>query len=122
MRHDQQGMTFIGILCILTLVGVIAYAGVRLIPLYLNYLKISRMMDATASEFKGSEGGADIGGIRRSLDHHWIVEEPTGIEQKDIEVTKGDDGISLHVAYDDTAPYIANVSLMVHFDKTVKVQ
>src|SRR3984957_4025371 len=30
MRHDQQGMTFVGILCIITLVGVIAYAGVRL--------------------------------------------------------------------------------------------
>jgi len=26
------------------------------------------------------------------------------------------------VAYDDAVPYIANVSLSVHFDKTVKVQ
>jgi len=120
MRHGQQGMTFIGILCILALVGVVAYAGVRLVPVYLNYLKIARMMDATAAEFKGET--ADIGAIHRSIDHHWIVEEPTGLEQKDIEVTKGDDGVSLHVAYDDTAPYIANVSLMVHFEKTVKVQ
>ena len=121
MRH-QQGMTMVGILCVLVLVGLIAYGGVRLIPLYLNYLKISRMMDATAAEFKGSEGAADLGGIRRSLDHHWIVEEPTGIEQKDIEITKADDGVTMHVSYDDAAPYIANVSLMVHFDKTVKVQ
>jgi hypothetical protein len=120
--RQQRGMTFVGILCIVALVGLIGYGGVRLVPLYLNYLKIARMMDATASEFKGSEGAADLGGIRRSLDHHWIVEEPTGIEQKDIEITKGDDGVLLHVAYDDSAPYIANVSLTVHFDKTVKVQ
>jgi hypothetical protein len=26
------------------------------------------------------------------------------------------------VAYDDAAPYIQNVSLSVHFDKTVKMQ
>ena len=29
---------------------------------------------------------------------------------------------TMHVAYDDSVPYIANVSLAVHFDKTVKVQ
>ena len=30
--------------------------------------------------------------------------------------------VTMHVAYDDSVPYIANVSLSVHFDKTVKVQ
>ena len=28
----QQGMTFIGLLCILVLCGIIGYAGVRLVP------------------------------------------------------------------------------------------
>ncbi len=30
MRQRQQGMTLIGLLCILALVGVILYAGIRL--------------------------------------------------------------------------------------------
>jgi hypothetical protein len=30
--------------------------------------------------------------------------------------------VQMHVVYDDVVPYIANVSLTVHFDKTVKVQ
>jgi hypothetical protein len=56
------------------------------------------------------------------LDRHWAIEDITAVDQKDIEITKDDNGLQLHVAYDDTVPYIANVSLSVHFDKTVKVQ
>jgi Tfp pilus assembly protein PilE len=120
MRHAQQGMTFIGMLCILALVGVIVYAGIRLVPVYLNYMKIARTMEMTATEVKDSN--PDPGNIRRILERHWTVEDPTAIDVKDIEVTKDDSGVSMHVAYDDAVPYVANVSLSVHFDKTVKVQ
>ena len=120
MRQPQLGMTFIGLLCILALVGAIGYAGVRLIPVYLNYMKLARTMESAASEFKGETGSLD--GVRKSLDRHWAIEDITAVDQKDIEITKDDNGLQLHVAYDDSVPYIANVSLSVHFDKTVKVQ
>ena len=120
MRRPQQGMTFIGLLCILALVGLIGYAGVRLVPVYLNYMKLARTMESAASEFKGETGSLD--GVRKSLDRHWAIEDITAVDQKDIEITKDDNGLQLHVAYDDAVPYIANVSLSVHFEKTVKVQ
>jgi Domain of unknown function (DUF4845) len=120
LRHTQRGMTFIGLLCILALVGVIGYAGLRLVPLYLNYMKVARSMDVTAAEFKGEN--PDLGGIRRSLEKHWQIEDISGVEAKEVEVLKDEGSVSMHVAYDDSVPYVSNVSLMVHFDKTVKVQ
>ena len=120
MRQRQRGMTFIGLMCILVLAGFVGYAGVRLVPVYLNYMKLARTMESAATEFKGETGSLD--GVRKSLDRHWAIEDITGVEQKDIEITKDDGGLQLHVAYDDAVPYIANVSLSVHFDKTVKVQ
>ena len=120
VRRRQLGMTFIGLLCILVLVGAIGYAGVRLVPVYLNYMKLARTMESAASEFKGETVTLD--GVRKSLDRHWAIEDITAVDQKDIEITKDDNGLQLHVAYDDAVPYIANVSLSVHFDKTVKVQ
>jgi len=120
VRTRQLGMTFIGLLCILVLVGAIGYAGVRLVPVYLNYMKLARTMESAATEFKGES--ADLSGVRKSLDRHWAIEDITAVDQKDIEITKDDSGLQLHVAYDDTVPYIANISLSVHFDKTVKVQ
>ncbi len=119
-RRPQQGMTFIGLLCILVLVGTVGYAGVRLVPVYLNYMKLARTMESAAAEFKGETGSLD--GVRKSLDRHWAIEDITAVDQKDIEITRDDNGLQLHVAYDDAVPYIANVSLSVHFDKTVKVQ
>jgi hypothetical protein len=113
-------MTFIGLLCILALVGLIGYAGIRLVPVYLNYMKIARTMEMTANEVKGDN--PDPGNMRRILERHWTVEDPSTVDFKDIEITKSDSGVSMHVAYDDAVPYLANVSLSVHFDKTVKVQ
>ena len=119
-RRRQQGMTFVGLLCILALVGLIGYAGLRLVPLYLNYMKVARSMEATATELKSDN--PDPGAIRRSLEKHWQIEDISGIDAKDVEIVKDEGGVSLHVGYDDAAPYIQNVSLSVHFDKTVKVQ
>jgi hypothetical protein len=120
-RPDRQrGMTFIGILFILGLLGVILYAGLRLTPLYLNYMKVARSMDAAAAEFKSDN--PDPGLVRRSLEKHWQIEDISSVEAKEVEIVKDDSGVALHVAYDDAAPYISNVSLSVHFDKTVKVQ
>ena len=92
MRQRQQGMTLIGMLCILALVGVILYAGIRLSTVY------------------------------RSLERHWQIEAIDHVEDKDVEIVKDEGSVSMHVEYDDSVPYIANVSLAVHFDKTVKVQ
>jgi hypothetical protein len=120
-RQRQRGMTFIGLLCILALVGTIGYAGLRLVPVYLNYMKVARSMDVTAVEFKGEN--PDQGGMRRSLEKHWQIEDISSVDVKDVEILKDEaGGVSMHVAYDDSVPYAYNVSLSVHFDKTVKVQ
>ena len=119
-RNRQQGVTFIGAMCILALVGLIAFAGLRLMPVYLNYLKVARSMDAAAAEFKSDN--PDPGLVRRSLEKHWQIEDISGVEAKEVEVVKDDNGVTLHLVYDDATPYISNVSLSVHFDKTVKVQ
>ena len=120
MRNHQQGMTFIGLLCILALAGVVVYAGVRLAPLYLNYLKIARTMDSVAAEVKGDN--PDPAALRGALDRHFTIDDPTGVNIKDIEITKDEGGVQMHIAYDDSTPYVANVSLTVHFEKTVKVR
>lgn len=121
MRKGQRGMTFIGLLCVLAVCGLIAYAIIRLVPVYLNYMKVARIMEQTASETKGGDV-ADPGTIRRTLERRWSIDDPTGIDFKDVEITKEEGGVQLHAAYDDVVPYLANVSLSVHFDKTVTVK
>lgn len=120
MRNHQQGMTFIGLLFVLAMAGVIVYAGIRLAPLYLNYMKVARTMDSVASEAKGDN--PEQGEIRNLISRHFNIEDPTGVTEKDIEVTRDESGVEMHVAYDDTAPFLGNVSFSAHFEKTVKVR
>src|ERR1700680_1621326 len=94
-RRRQRGMTFIGLACILALLGLIGYAGLRLVPLYLNYMKVARSMDATASELKSDN--PDPGEIRRSLEKHWQIEDISSVEAKKGEMVKNENGMSLHV-------------------------
>ncbi len=120
MRDRQRGITFIGMLCIFVLVGAIAYAGILLVPVYLNYYKIVRSLQSVSSEFKNDN--PDPGRIRVALDKRWNIEDISVVAVKDVEITKDADGVTMHVAYDHPVPYIANVSLLVSFDTTVKVQ
>jgi len=120
MRNHQQGMTFIGLIFVLALAGVVVYAGIRLAPLYLNYMKVARTLEAVATEVKGDN--PDPGTIRALIDRHFNIEDPTGIGTKDVEITRDESGVQMHVAYDDSAPYLGNVSLSAHFEKTVKVR
>jgi hypothetical protein len=120
MRNHQQGMTFIGLLCILALAGVVVYAGIRLAPLYLNYMKIARTMESVATEAKGDN--PDPAAMRIAIDRHFNIDDPTGVTTKDIEITKDEGGVQMHVAYDDSVPYLGNISLTAHFEKTVKVR
>jgi len=120
MRRRQQGMTFIGLLFILAMAGAILYAGIRLAPVYLNYMKVVRSLDAVASESKGDN--PDPAALRNALARQWEIQSLDSPDFKEVEITKEDNGVIMHVAYDDSVPYIANVSLSVHFEKTTKVQ
>jgi Tfp pilus assembly protein PilE len=120
MRNHQQGMTFIGLLCVLALAGVVVYAGIRLLPLYLNYMKVARSMESVAADVKGDN--PDPVTLRNLLERHFAIDDPTGVTVKDIEIIKDEGGVQMHVVYDDAVPYVANVSLSVHFEKTVTVR
>jgi|SRR5271165_3279521 len=120
MRRHQQGMTMIGMLCILAMAGLIGYAGLRLAPVYLNYLKVSRAMDAAAGENKGD--AVDASALRATLAKHWEIDMIESPDVKEIEIVKDEGSVSMHIAYDDSVPYIGNVALTVHFDKTVKFE
>jgi Domain of unknown function (DUF4845) len=119
MRHRQRGITFIGLLFILALVGLPVFAVIKLVPVYLNYMAVSRTMESLRTEFKGTP---DLGGIRRSLDRHWNIDDVTTLQTKDIEITKDEGVVIVHAAYDDKVSYIGNISLVASFDKTVRIE
>src|SRR3984893_18783889 len=112
MHNRQQGVTAIGWLILLTPFAILVYAGIRLAPVYLNYMKVVRAIDQAASSGKSS--AVDSTAIRIAID---MVEYPT---IKDIQIRRDAGAWLIEAKYDDEAPLFGNVSLHVTFDKTAR--
>ena len=56
MRNKQRGVTVIGWLILLIPFAIVGYAGIRLLPLYLNYMKVTRTLDQVHGELRGAGG------------------------------------------------------------------
>ena len=119
MRSRQRGITAIGWLVLLTPFAIVFYAGIRLAPIYLNYMKVAKTLDTAGTELKGE---ANAQTLRSAIDKHFeidMVEYPT---TKDIKIGRDPaGGWLLEAQYDDEAPLFGNVSLHVTFDKQVHV-
>lgn len=117
MRSHQRGATFLGMLVIVAILGVGLFAGIRLVPLYLEFMAVSRAMEQTAKENAGGTQET----LRTSLIRRWTIEDIKSLQPKDIEIKRAGNGYTMRAWYRAESPFVANVSLVVDFDKTVTV-
>lgn len=117
-RNRQLGVTFIGWLFLLTPVAVVVYGGIRMAPLYLNYMKVVKALDQAGGELKGE---ASPQTIRAAIDRHFEIDMVDYPTTKDMKITRDGGAWVVESKYDDDAPLFANVSLHVVFDKIVRI-
>lgn len=120
MRTQQKGMTFIGLLLTLAVIGVIVFAALRLVPVYMEYLRVVTVMDGVSEDLDGTN--PTLTQIRQGLDSRLYIEGVKVVKLGDFKVEKADTGYRMSLAYEATAPYIANVSFLVAFTKSVEVR
>lgn len=116
----QRGMTTLGLVILVAFVGLFVFAGIRLTPVFLNYMKIVGVMNGVHEEFDGQKPSRSA--IRTSIARRFGVESVGEITHKDVTITQTEAGWEVAAVYDHTTPFIANVSFTVHFDKTVLVR
>jgi hypothetical protein len=120
MRRQQRGITAISFLIIAAMVAVIGYAGVRLIPIYLNQMKVQQILNDLQSEYEGQNAtpSALQSAIARRLDIEMLDFPSAG----DFRIEKIGNGYRVSVAYEDRVPYAANLSLVAEFDNSVEIR
>ena len=120
MQHRQRGMTFLGILVVIVVVGAWVYAGIRLVPKYLEYMRIASTLEKVRDEFDSNPGSTELM-LRKAVERHFDIEMVEIITANDIEITKDGGSFNMRAAYEDTVPLAGNVSFLVEFDKAVVV-
>ena len=120
MQQRQRGMTFLGILVLVVVVGAWVYAAIRLTPKYLEYMKVSATLEKVRDEHASAPGTTEFM-LMKAIERHFNIESVTAITEKDIEIKRDGDVFTMRAAYDETVPLVGNVSFLVSFDKTVEV-
>jgi hypothetical protein len=118
-RKYQRGATFLGMLTILAILGLALYAGIRLTPLYLEYMKVSRSMEQVRTEFTNDPTNAPA--LRTALNRRWAIEDIKTIAPEDMDIHKEGSAFLMRAYYRAEAPFVSNISLVVDFDKTVSI-
>ena len=116
----EDGMTALGILILVVFIGLFAFGGLRLTPVYLNYFKVVGVIDGAFEEFDSQNPSRAA--IRRSIQRRFDVDSVSNITVQDIKVTADSGGFLVVAVYDHTVPFIGNIYFTAKFDKQVTIR
>lgn len=121
MKQSQRGITFIGFVVVLCVVGFFAYAAMKLVPVYSEYMGVVKSMNQLQAE--PGIGNKDISEIRGMLNVKFDIQyvDESVIPPQNIQLQKQNGAASLRIFYDRRVDFIYNVDLLVSFDKTVNL-
>ena len=118
MRARQRGITFIGWIVLLAPVALVFYAGLRVVPIYLNYMKVAKALEQIAVESKG-EDQLSVQALRNTLEKRFDIDSVSYPRPDQIAFAREGKSWVAEARYEDVAPLFANISILLRFDKRV---
>jgi Tfp pilus assembly major pilin PilA len=121
MKSKQAGITLIGFLIVLIVVGFFGFMAMKLVPAYSEYMGVVKAMNQEATN---GVDGKTLDSIRRDLSYKFSMQyvDDGTITPSDITITHDNGGNQLNIAYDKQMPFIYNIDFLVHFEKSVPLQ
>ncbi|MGK2913709.1 MAG: DUF4845 domain-containing protein [Porticoccaceae bacterium] len=110
--HQQLGLSSLGWLFMLAIVGFFLTALLKLGPLYLdNYFIASAVQSLDKEDIQNKE----VSEIRRKLDNEFTVNNVRDISVADVQVVRGKGHTLVKVNYEKRVPFMGNVDIVVKF-------
>ena len=119
VRKKQGGLTLIGFLIVLSMVIFVAFIGMKIVPIYMEYYSVVSAMNGVASE-RGSARLSPYDIRVKVLNRLYVSYSAENVKEQHIKLTRGD-GVNLRIAYEVRKPVIGNLDVVAKFDRTVKL-
>ena len=120
MRRKQRGITFLGWVFLLIPIAIVAYAGIRLAPVYLNYYRVARSISQVAEEAKGDDTTNAVS-LRTALGKRLDIESIEFPDLKDFAIKRDGQQWVIEINYEEPIPFMYNLSLLATFQKTARI-
>ena len=116
--RKENGLTLIGFLIALAVVLFFAYAGMRVVPMYLEYHALGNALSKLENDPAASKMSAQK--IKQSIQSSlWASYASNNIKPEHIRISKKSGGVNVRVAYEIRKPFLGNIDIIGSFDKSV---
>ena len=113
-----NGLTLIGFLIVLVVSLFFVYAGMRVIPMYLEYHALGNAMDGLRDD--PASAALSPGKIKQKIQMSlWASYASNNIKNEHMRISKTSDGIKVRVAYEIREPFLGPIDIIGKFDRSV---
>ena len=114
MKRTESGMTLIGFIIVLGVVGVFIYMGMKVIPMYSEYFAVKQALKQMSQESGVSQ--QDPKRIKDNFFARLYVSYADNVKPSDVKLARKDAGYVMTVDYEVRRPLIANFDIVGHFN------
>ena len=119
-RRTQAGVTALGFLILASVFGVVGLGAIKLTPMYLQNMRLTRVLEDVKEELDGK--GTTASNIRISLNKHFDIEGLREVPPDSVKISQVRNGYSVRIQHDNRTPFIADIWFLVAFDKQVEIR
>lgn len=110
--HTQRGMSMVGIVFVCIGLVIVAIAGLKIAPAYIEYFKVKQ---AVTSVVEGGEARGTVADIRKAFERRASVDDFKAVSGADLDIAKEGDEVVISFAYPQKIPLFGNISLLIDF-------
>lgn len=118
MRNRQHGITLIGFLIVLVVLGFFALVAMRLFPVYSEWYSVVSAMKGLANE--PGIGSMSANQIRSRFDRRLYTSYVESVKANNVRITT-QGGPQIRVRYEVRRPMFGNLDFVATFDRTEKL-
>ncbi|AYN95214.1 DUF4845 domain-containing protein [Pseudomonas sp. LTJR-52] len=120
MSHRQKGLSFIGWLLMLCIIAFLASTAFKLIPHYLDYQAMTKVI--TSIESEKAINIHSVPDVYSYVSKGMQVNSINDIDlDKAMQVKTEDNRFLIHLNYEKREPLIRNIDLVVHFERDFRI-
>jgi len=113
MKRTQSGMTLIGFIIVLAVVGVFAYMGIKLVPMYTEYFAVKKALSQLSDEPGITQ--QDPARIKELFFRRLDISYADSVKKDNVKVLRREANYLVTVDYEVRRPLISNIDVVGHF-------
>ena len=116
MKRKQSGLSLVGFLVVLAVVGFAAYVGMKLFPMYQEYYSVTSAMKGLANE----PGVADMdpAKVQDLFFRRLYINYSENVKPQNVKFERTEGGWKMRVNYEVRRPLVGNLDVVGRFDST----